>query len=272
MRSQNADTIAAARKRRSPRSRRSGWPASRALDAAACGGQTHALIAVSRSSGRHAPLCPPQRHDQGRAQGRAHAQARLRRGREPPGIAQGAGQFCHRRRPQGGRDPARRTGAPRAPATASSARKAAATRAPTRPTPGSSIRSTAPRTSCTAFRISRSRSRSSAKARSWPALIYNPANDDLFTAERGKGAFLNDTAPAGGGAPTPRRRRDRLRAAASRPRRPRARRARDRGRAAARSRACGGSAPPRSISPGSPPDGSTPIGSATSRRGTSPPG
>ncbi len=24
-------------------------------------------------------------------------------------------------------------------------------------------------------------------------LIYNPANDDLFTAERGKGAFLNDT-------------------------------------------------------------------------------
>src|SRR6188768_1173718 len=24
-------------------------------------------------------------------------------------------------------------------------------------------------------------------------VIYNPANDDLFTAERGKGAFLNDT-------------------------------------------------------------------------------
>ena len=24
-------------------------------------------------------------------------------------------------------------------------------------------------------------------------MIYNPANDDLFTAERGKGAFLNDT-------------------------------------------------------------------------------
>src|SRR5256714_3965063 len=24
------------------------------------------------------------------------------------------------------------------------------------------------------------------------ALVYNPANDDLFTAERGKGAFLND--------------------------------------------------------------------------------
>src|SRR6476646_494740 len=24
-------------------------------------------------------------------------------------------------------------------------------------------------------------------------VVYNPANDDLFTAERGKGAFLNDT-------------------------------------------------------------------------------
>ena len=35
-------------------------------------------------------------------------------------------------------------------------------------TPGSSIRSTAPPTSCTAFRTSRSRSRSSAKTRSWP--------------------------------------------------------------------------------------------------------
>ncbi len=31
-------------RRRSRRSRRSGWPASRALDAAACGGQTHALM------------------------------------------------------------------------------------------------------------------------------------------------------------------------------------------------------------------------------------
>ena len=41
-------------------------------------------------------------------------------------------------------------------------------RAPTRPTPGSSIRSTAPRTSCTASRTSRSRSRSSARARSSP--------------------------------------------------------------------------------------------------------
>src|SRR5712664_175774 len=41
-------------------------------------------------------------------------------------------------------------------------------------------------------------------------LIYNPANDDLYIAERGKGAFLNS-----------RRLRDRLRAAAYRARRPR---------------------------------------------------
>ena len=75
---------------------------------------------------------------------------------------------------------------------ASSARKAAARKAPTRPIAGSSIRSTAPPISCTAFRNSPSRSRSSARARSSPASIYNPATEELFTAERGKGAFLND--------------------------------------------------------------------------------
>ena len=42
-------------------------------------------------------------------------------------------------------------------------------RAPTRPTAGSSIRSTAPPISCTAFRTSPSRSASSARARSSPA-------------------------------------------------------------------------------------------------------
>ena len=63
----------------------------------------------------------------------------------------------------------RRAARRRAPATASWARKAAAAKAPTPPIPGSSIRSTAPRISCTAFRISRSRSGSSARARSWPA-------------------------------------------------------------------------------------------------------
>ena len=57
---------------------------------------------------------------------------------------------------------------------------------------GSSIRSTAPPISCTASRISPSRSRSSANGAIVAGLTYNPANDELFVAERGKGAFLND--------------------------------------------------------------------------------
>src|SRR6202171_3945779 len=54
-------------------------------------------------------------------------------------------------------------------------------------------------------------------------LIYNPANDDLYIAERGKGAFLNDQRlrVARRRPPPPRRLVDRLRAAAYRPRRPR---------------------------------------------------
>ena len=101
-------------------------------------------------------------------------------------------------------------------------------------------------------------------------VIYNPANDDLFTAERGKGAFLNDTrlrvaarrrlADAVIGCGLPHLGRGDLALGARRSR-----------RCSRRSRACGGSAPPRSIWPGSPPGGSTPTGSAISRPGTSPP-
>ena len=102
-------------------------------------------------------------------------------------------------------------------------------------------------------------------------LTYNPANEELFVAERGKGAFLNDRrirvaarerladavvacglphygrGASGAGAP------------------------RDRRRATALCRICAVTAPRRSISPGSPPAGSMPIGSATCRRGISPP-
>src|SRR5580658_6816938 len=80
-------------------------------------------------------------------------------------------------------------------------------------------------------------------------LVYNPANEDLFIAERGKGAFHNDR---------------RLRVAA-------------RTKLAEAVVACGlphyprgDLAPAPSISPGSPPAGSTPIGSAICRRGTWP--
>ena len=59
-------------------------------------------------------------------------------------------------------------------------------------TASSSIRSTAPPTSCTAFRISPSPSGWSAKA-SWSSgVIYNPVTDDLFIAEKGHGAYLNN--------------------------------------------------------------------------------
>ena len=86
-------------------------------------------------------------------------------------------------------------------------------------------------------------------------LIYNPATDELFTAERGKGAFLNDRAP-------PRRGQDRAADAVigtGIPHRGRAdhdlflqRARRGHGR---RRRGCAASAPRRSTSPGSPPAG-----------------
>ena len=98
-------------------------------------------------------------------------------------------------------------------------------------------------------------------------LIYNPVNDELFIAERGKGAFLNDQrlrvaarkrlADAVVACGLPHLGRGDLDSgcANSAPSR-------------TRSRGCAASAPPRSISPGSPPAGSTAIGSATFRRGT----
>ena len=79
-----------------------------------------------------------------------------------------------------------------APATASSARKAARARAPTRPTAGSSIRSTAPSNflhGIPHFAISIGLERDGTII---AGVVYNPANDELFSAERGKGAFLND--------------------------------------------------------------------------------
>ena len=101
-------------------------------------------------------------------------------------------------------------------------------------------------------------------------LVYNPANEDLFIAERGKGAFLND-----------RRIRVAARSALPKPWSPAACRitaaAISRWRAmkspprSSTSPDCAATAPRPSISPGSPPAGSTPIGSAICRRGISPP-
>ena len=52
-------------------------------------------------------------------------------------------------------------------------------------------------------------------------VIYNPITDELYTAERGKGAFLNDKRLRVAARKRTGRRRDCLRPAASRPRRPR---------------------------------------------------
>src|SRR4029077_3760437 len=57
-------------------------------------------------------------------------------------------------------------------------------------------------------------------------VVYNPANDDLFTAERGKGAFLNEPRLRGAGARAPRRGGGPRGPPASEPRRRRARAAR----------------------------------------------
>ena len=101
-------------------------------------------------------------------------------------------------------------------------------------------------------------------------VVYNPANDELFVAERGKGAYLNDKrirvaarqrlaeAVVACGLPHYGRAAISLwRAAKSPPR-------------SSISPACAAMARRPSISPGSPPAGSTPIGSAICRRGISP--
>jgi myo-inositol-1(or 4)-monophosphatase len=87
-------------------------------------------------------------------------------------------------------------------------------------------------------------------------VVYNPATDDLFTAEKGKGSFLNDRRLRVAG-------RSRLadavvaRSSVMKP-----------SRCRSASPACGASVRPRSISHGWRPDASTATGSATCRRGT----
>ena len=105
--------------------------------------------------------------------------------------------------------------------------------------------------------------RASARRHLIAGLIYNPVNDELFTAERGKGAFLNDRASA-----SPRAEPQRCVIACGLPHIGRGDHELSRGGgAAARSRASAASARRRSTSPGSRRDASTPIGSATCRLG-----
>ena len=93
-------------------------------------------------------------------------------------------------------------------------------------------------------------------------LVYNPVSEELFVAEKGKGAFLNDHRIRVAGA----------QATLAMPSSPAACRisaaaisnlaAGRSARCRARSRACAASARPRSTWPGSPPAASTPIGTA----------
>ena len=136
-------------------------------------------------------------------------------------------------------------------------------REPIRPTPGSSIRSTGRRTSCTASRSSAISIGLEREGTMVAGVIYNPIADELFTAEKRKGRIPQRSAacvspPAGS---SPKRclpAACRTRAAAT-------------WRCFARSsRWCRRRWPDfaalvrrRSTSPGSPPAGSTPIGNAT---------
>ena len=101
-------------------------------------------------------------------------------------------------------------------------------------------------------------------------VIYNPANEELYIAERGKGAFLNDQRCASPAAASSTNASSpaacRISAAAT---------TRWRGRKwplfRTRSPASAASAPPRSTSPSSPPAASTAIGSAICSPGISQP-
>ena len=142
---------------------------------------------------RHDPLSPDDRDDRRRDQGGAVPEARLRRGREPAGVAQGPGRFRLRRRP-----PApRRSCATRCEGAAGLRlprwRRRASSRAPTRPTAGI----VDPLDGTTNFLHGMPQFAISIGARARgpdasPASIYDPANDEMFIAESGKGAFLND--------------------------------------------------------------------------------
>ena len=177
-------------------------------------------------------------------------EARLRRGREPAGLAQGPGRLRLRRRPQGREDHPRRAAEGAAGLRLRSWRRAASSRAPDKshrwhidPLDGTTnFLHGLPQ-----FAISVGLERDGQIV---AGVIYDPAKDELFIAEKGKGAYLNNR---------------RMRVAA---RRDDGRRARGlaacrtsasgdhprfikraRGRDGATSAACAGSAPPPSTSP-----------------------
>ena len=116
------------------------------------------------------------------------------------------------------------------PATACCSRKAARSGGRPRGTAGSSTRSTARPISCTASRISRSRSRLERDGEIVAGVVYEPTRDEMYWPKRALGAFCQRPAAAGFGAAPTRRGGHRHRnavsahAATSRPISPRSRR------------------------------------------------
>ena len=140
----------------------------------------------------HAAFSPHQRHGQGRAPRRPQPQARPRRDRESAGLAEGAGQFRQPRR-QARRGDAATTDLTKARPGYGFIGEEGGTRE------GADKSHTwivDPLDGTTnflhgipQFAISIGLQREGTII---AGLIYNPANDELYIAERGKGAFLND--------------------------------------------------------------------------------
>ena len=212
----------------------------------------------------HARLRPDERDDRRRAQGGARAYARLRRGRAAAGVGQGAGQLRLRRRPSlRGDDLSRAVQGPAGLRLPDGGARAG--RGPRQDPPlDRRSRSTAPPTSCTASRSSASRSRSSGRARSCAALVYNPILDELYTAEKGQGAFLNNRRLRVAARKTLADCVDLHRHPPPRPARAPPLPRRVQGADGAGRRACAARARPPSISPGWPPAASTATSSAAS--------
>ena len=135
---------------------------------------------------------------------------------------------------------------------------------------GCSIRSTARPTSRTACRSSAPSLALEIDGVAEVAAVYDPTRQELFTAERGGGAFLNGRPLRVSGARDARRRDARHRFPVRRARARRRDRRPVRARSSARRARCGGWGRRRSISATSRPAGWTGSGKATSSRGTSP--
>ena len=128
----------------------------------------------------------------GRHQGRPLAHQGFRRSRKPAGLGEGSGRLRLQRRQARRGDRLRRAAEGPPDLCLPGRGRHAKSPAPTASTAGSSIRSTAPPISCTASRCSPCAIALERDNEIVASVIYNPVMDELFTAEKGGGAWLND--------------------------------------------------------------------------------